>query len=361
MFIKFNFDKNLIILLVNLSSFIIITSVIAKKSEIIFLKDLFFLISFIISIICLKIQKQSSKTSHNPSKIFRPIIAKELENQKVVKNFRMYLSIFIIFILFFILSLINEIHIIHKLEQYPFYSNIIFIGIIFIGIIKKEKLYNHHKLSFIILFFIMFFNPILFKTFISIPKYIFIMNSIYSIGFYFSMGLLRGLIKVMMENKFISPFFFSALNSILHMIIDLIIYGYYYFIVEEQERVSYFNSNWTEKVLSMNYTYMILYFIGLIVYLICDILVCYFNSPYHQCVCDILASFIGTFYDFSIENIIIGIINLFFSCVSTEIIILKFCDLDKNTKIQIQERSSERLSLNLSNLSQKSNLNDSDS
>ena len=111
----------------------------------------------------------------------------------------------------------------------------------------------------------------------------------------------------------------------------------------------------------VGFTHIILYFIGVTVYPICDILICYFNSPYHQCVCDILAYFIGSFYDFSIENTIIGIINLFFSCVYAEIIILKFCDLDKNTKIEIQERSSERLSLNLSNLSQKSNLNDSDS
>jgi hypothetical protein len=132
--------------------------------------------------------------------------------KKKNKTIKLYSFIVIIFFLFYLIPLINEIQIIHKLNLYLFFSNIIFIGIIFIGIIKKEKLYNHHKLSFIILFFIMFFNPILFKTFISIPKYIFIMNSIYSIGFYFSMGLLRGLIKVMMENKFISPFFFFCIK-----------------------------------------------------------------------------------------------------------------------------------------------------
>ena len=185
------------------------------------------------------------------------------------------------------------------------------------------------------------------------------MNSINSLGFYFSMGLLRGLIKVMMENKFISPFFFSALNSILYIIKDLIIYGYYYFIVEEKERSSYFNSNWSKNLYKYNFTHIILYFIGVTVYPICDILICYFNSPYHQCVCDILAYFIGSFYDFSIENTIIGIINLFFSCVYAEIIILKFCDLDKNTKIQIQNRASQVSSLNISELLDKSGLNES--
>ncbi len=326
MYIKFNFDKKTILLVINLFSLIIISSFIQNESEIIFLKDLAFLISFIISIVCLYIQKQSSKNSHNPLKIFRALNEKNYDDKKKNKTIKLYSFIVIIFFLFYLIPLINEIQIIHKLNLYLFFSNIIFIGIIFIGIIKKEKLYNHHKLSFIILFFIMFFNPILFKTFISIPKYIFIMNSIYSIGFYFSMGLLRGLIKVMMENKFISPFFFSALNSILYIIKDLIIYGYYYFIVEEKERSSYFNSNWSKNLYKYNFTHIILYFIGVTVYPICDILICYFNSPYHQCVCDILAYFIGSFYDFSIENTIIGIINLFFSCVYAEIIILKFCD-----------------------------------
>ena len=72
-----------------------------------------------------------------------------------------------------------------------------------------------------------------------------------------------------------------------------------------------------------------------------DILVCYYYTPFHQCVCDILSNFITLFFirnQFIILYLIIGIINLFFSCVSSEIIILQFCDLDKNTKKNISER-----------------------
>ena len=69
-----------------------------------------------------------------------------------------------------------------------------------------------------------------------------------------------------------------------------------------------------------------------------DILICYFYSPYHQCVCDIFSS-IFKVKTFKLYDIIIGTSNLFFSCVASEIIILKFCDLDKNTKIEIRKRA----------------------
>ena len=83
---------------------------------------------------------------------------------------------------------------------------------------------------------------------------------------------------------------------------------------------------------------------------IIDILVCYYYSPFHQCVSENLSTSILYFWgetDDLIINIIIGIINLFFSSVSSEIIILKFCDLDKNTKKEISERSKKTAIIDL--------------
>ena len=40
-----------------------------------------------------------------------------------------------------------------------------------------------------------------------------------------------------------------------------------------------------------------------------------------------------------LKDLITGILNIFFSCVASEIIILNFCDLDKNTKKEIKKRA----------------------
>ena len=39
------------------------------------------------------------------------------------------------------------------------------------------------------------------------------------------------------------------------------------------------------------------------------------------------------------KDLITGILNIFFSCVASEIIILNFCELDKNTKKEIKKRA----------------------
>ena len=86
----------------------------------------------------------------------------------------------------------------------------------------------------------------------------------------------------------------------------------------------------------------ILSFIGNITYPIFNILTCYIYSPFHQCISDNFGNYFELMiYDFNIINALIGIINLFFSLVASEIIILKFCDLDKNTKIEIQKRANK--------------------
>ena len=357
MCIKFNFHKNLIYMIINLFAYITISTVVVTKSEVIFLKDLCFFIAFIISMYCLSIQNKFSKTSNNQTKLFRDINEKENENKMKKEKFKTYFSIIIIHLLFYIVSIVYEFQLFNEIIIYPFLSNMSFIGILISGYHKKGKLGSHHKLSFIILFFAIFFSPSLYEAFNSTKKNMFIFNALYSFFFYYIIGLIRAVVKRMMENNFISPFFITALNSIFRIIVDFFIYGYYYFIAEEQVRISYFQKNLTENFQNINLIHMILYCFGIIIYLIFDILIGYFNSPYHQSVCDVLAIFIGTIIQFSIGNIIIMVINLFFSCVAAEIIILKFCNLDKNTIIEIQSRASERISINLSFLN-KSNVND---
>ena len=161
----------------------------------------------------------------------------------------------------------------------------------------------------------------------------FIINLIFSSLYYYSQGILRGYFKYSMENKFISPFFISSVNVGMNLIKNILVKVYEYFILNKE--INYFNYQieGTYKIIEC-----ILFICCEILIPIFDILICYFYSPYHQCVCEIFSSiFIGK--SFKLCDVIIGISNLFFSCVASEIIILKFCDLDKNTKIEIRKRA----------------------
>ena len=136
-----------------------------------------------------------------------------------------------------------------------------------------------------------------------------------------------------MENKFISPFFISSVNVGMNLIKNILVKVYKYFILNKEINFFNFRIEGTYEIIKC-----ILFICCGISIPIFDILICYFYSPCHQCVCDI---FSNTFLrnSFELYDIIIGISNLFFSCVASEIIILKFCDLDKNTKIEIRKRA----------------------
>ena len=98
MCIKFNFDKNLKFLFINLMAFISVASITTQDNEIIFFKDLSFFISFIISMYCLLVQKKSS-TILNKEKVFRTSNEIDNDSKKEIEKIKTYF--FIIIILFF--------------------------------------------------------------------------------------------------------------------------------------------------------------------------------------------------------------------------------------------------------------------
>ena len=281
-----------------------------------FLDDLCLLFCFIISLICLYLTNKRSKINN------------EIKNKNT--NIKEY---FYIILVYFLLNIIPFLRDISKKDIYLCYSNITFIGIIIIGFFKKETFFNHQIISLNILFLIMPFSPSFKNNYKTEKIHQFIINSIFSSLYYYSQGILRGYFKYSMENKFISPFFISSINVGMNLIKNILVKVYKYFILNKE--INYFN-------FKIEGTYEI---IKCILFICCgisipifDILICYFYSPYHQCVCDI---FSNTFLrnSFELYDIIIGTSNLFFSCVASEIIILKFCDLDKNTKIEIRKRA----------------------
>ena len=340
--ISIDLDKNIIYIIIY-----VISDIVGKINEnnIIFLQDLILLISFIISIICFYLNTKNYQINN-------------ITDNYIKIDRKDYLYIIFIYILFNIIPFFNTIRFYQKIRIYYFCSNMIFIGILLVYYFQNNQLYNHQKLSCIILLLIIFLYPKLYQNFFNTSLMYFICNTIFSVLYYYSRGIIRGYFKYAMNNKYISPFFISAIDAGINFIKNLLVHGYYYFIANQNKKKKYFQEKLYNKIDSIDnkFEYSIAYLSGIIIPII-DILVCYYYSPFHQCVCEILSNFIKVFRDWTdlIINIIIGIINLFFSCVSSEIIILKFCDLDKNTKKEISERAKKDFIFDLMINSNKKN------
>ncbi len=315
--IIFNLDKNIkyIIIYLIISSFFFLFF----KSQS-FLDDLCLLFSFIISLICLYLTNKRSKINN------------EIKNKNT--NIKEYFYIILVYFLLNIIPFLRDIS--KNLDIYFCYSNITFIGIIIIGFFKKEKLFVHQIMSLIILFLCMFFNSNFTKIYHKYIIEMFIINSLFSSVFYYFQGILRGYFKYSMENKFISPFFISSIDAGMNLIKNILVKVYKYFILNKEINYFNFKIEGTYEIIKC-----ILFICSGISIPIFDILICYFYSPYHQCVCDISSNFI--FLDdetnLILKDLITGILNIFFSCVASEIIILNFCELDKNTKKEIKKRA----------------------
>ena len=317
--IIFNLDKNIkyIIIYLIISSFFFLFF----KSQS-FLDDLCLLFSFIISLICLYLTNKRSKINN--------------ETKDKNTNIKEYFYIILVYFLLNIIPFLRDIS--KNLDIYFCYSNITFIGIIIIGFFKKETFFNHQIISLNILFLLMPFSPSFKNNYKTVKIHKFIINSIFSSLYYYSQGILKGYFKYSMENKFISPFFISSINAGMNLIKNILVKVYKYFILNKE--INYFNFKIEGKYEIIK---CILFICSGISIPIFDILICYFYSPYHQCVCDISSNFIFLFFDdetnLILKDLITGILNIFFSCVASEIIILNFCDLDKNTKKEIKKRA----------------------
>ena len=327
--ILIDYDKNIIYIIMSILSKIVLK----KINSMDFFNDLSLLLSFIISLLFLCLQNKN-KFSNNSFDLFSENKKKEIEKNKKKE----YFYVILLYFLFNIIPFLRGIQFNKNLRIYLFYSNITFIGIMIIGFFKKEKIFVHQKISLIILFLCMFFNSNFTKIY---KKYIiemFIVNSLFSSVFYYFQGILRGYFKYSMENKFISPFFISSIDVGMNLIKNILVKVYKYFILNKEINYFNFKIEGTYKIIKC-----ILFICSGISIPIFDILICYFYSPYHQCVSDISSNFIFLFFDNEIipilKDLITGFLNIFFSCVASEIIILNFCDLDKNTKKEIKKRA----------------------
>ena len=324
--IKLNFDHNIKYLLI-----LLFLKIFYSGNT--FYKIYIDLITFIISLICFFKRKQYFINKNKKILAFNINKNYSKEMKSLHKE---YFHIIIMYILFLIIEILIAIF---NLNTYIDYYTFIFIGIRLTSYLRKEKIYKHQKISYFILFllfgFIFFFQFIL--HFLTIKKII--ISSIVSILYYYSIGIINGYIKFSMEIKFIDPYFIVTVESGYNLLHYLIYECYLYF--WKNQVSTYFElGDWYNI-----FYYFILSLLFFLYYLL-NILVIYYYSPYHHCVCIILTFYYHKKLYFSNQleftrliNIIFYIINVFFSCVVAEIIILNFCNLDKDTKYQITKRS----------------------
>ena len=345
-----NFDSKIIyIILVSITVTIIFKYDKQYKKN--FFQEIASLTSITISIICLYIRKKKSnfKENREPEIVFKK---KETEKGFIIYNSNFknleseeneseeeedstidpclkedHYMIILIYLLFNIIPFFNSSQI-FQMKIYSFLSNTILIGIILVICYNNVNLYSHQYFSVIILFSSMLFYSFFIKEEINF------VNILISIIYYILTGLLFGYLKYTMEIKFIDPFFIVIIYSTCFMLKNFLVYIY----KKNQNHIFDFDIQMLKELT------FYWYFLSLTFHPILNILIGYYYTPYHQTFCEILGNFIYLFLkneDQSIRNIqiIIGIINLFFSLVASEIVILRFCGLDINTKKEIHERA----------------------
>ena len=360
--ISFDFDKRIFLIVINTLTTVLIYKI---NFSINFFIEICMIITIIIDIILLlkltkyirpkQINKELIKkeidsgflvyntqnlTSNTLNKIKDEDIKLKIEKKGIIKEH------FIIIMIFFILNIIpflNGIAIYDNSSIYSVLANSNFIGIILTYYITKENLYKHQILSIIILLIIMFFSPNLYAHYNNNKEKktmdIFFKNCLISLLYYLLYGLSHGFSKYYMKNKFISPFYITLIESTMNLIKNLLVIGYKYYFKGQKLKNNFEFSFLTD------YKFY-LYLISIIIHPIGNILLIYYYSPFHENASEILGNFIFLFDTFikvedQLKYLILGIINVFISFVVSELIILRFCGLDYNTKREIEIRAIE--------------------
>ena len=344
-------DKNCPILFFNLLSFLLIFQYDGTcKKRYLYITTNF--ISCAISLFCLYIRKKStlreSKEITVTQKTETGII---MYQEKREDDNRFYLNnkhfiIIIIYFLFNILPFLRGTKLV-EITFYRFYSNTIFCEILLVGFFIHQKIYKHHLISMFVLFLIMFFYGDFSEK---MKESSYVKNTLGSLLYYISRGALRNYFNYLMLNYYIDPFYISTIDALMANIKTILIHFYAVIFIEENEKKKFMNANfeWNEFSNTIFLIQFILYSISIIANPILDILTSYNYTAYHQSLIDILGHFLFTFIPSSniktkinIRDIIIGIINIFFTGVAAEIIILKFWELNIDTKTEISKRASK--------------------
>ena len=293
----------------------------------------------------------------NPLKTREENELKEKNRKKLIYTFLLSLIGLLTNLFYITFRTINKID---KDEDFLFALNIgrqsfgtffeIIYFLIFGKLILKNKLYRHHFISLII----MIFNLIL--IFISYFMY-FKMDSFKVILYYSIYNLLFCLSysfgKKYLNIFYITPYYLMVNIGIITCFILLIYDIIAYLIVKEN------NINIHGIILgfknNFNLSFIFFFILDIIIYFLTNIgiwLTVYYFTPFHFIICEYISEYIYYAFDYLIkahdykyEDILlycfVYVINFFFCLVFNEIIIIKFWNIDYNTKKNIEKREKE--------------------
>ena len=308
------------------------------------------------------IKENSNSNWINPLDIQKQIIIKE-------KRFKNNLFIMFLVLLGFISNISNIVfNNYFKKKGVDIYVSKQSIGIIFkiiyfialCKIILKMKIYRHHIFS---LYIIIFNSLILFICFtIEFEISITFKTILYHLltSFFFCLFDVFGkkYLNMFCDSPYEIMLKIGIISVILFLLYDIIVYS-----IQKEE-----NTDISGIIIGIknnfNVSSIFLIILDIILFFFWNIgiwLILYYLTPCHFIISEALSEYLYYFFDFIKKNenyrvrnvIIYGIIyilNLFFFLVYDEIIILKFWDLNKYTKIMIQERE-ERESVKTENTS----------
>ena len=196
-------------------------------------------------------------------------------------------------------------------------------------------LYIHQKICFYIFFFILIFKLI--YNIFELDRDIYLFDLAYNFVHYFFVGFKIIILKYLINYFFISGYLLLGLEGLL----DLIFHFVYYYLSFGIEK------NIFEKI------YYLLFLIITIEYFILHIFLTILITKFDP-ILYTLSSLFFTIIEYFLEeidkyiivNIIINIISCFCILIFSEIIQLNFCNLNKNTKINILKREKNEKKLN---------------
>ena len=365
MFIEFGEINYKLIFLLLYPMFIHLRKIVRDRIEDNYYLDNFrFYLSYIFSIIFILIKNKRSKrdtksnesTNNSGEKIniekkeenwINPLIIRE--KMEIKKKQRQKFAF--ILLITFVCLITNLFYVIYRIIYEDLDSKLtigrksigLFFEIIYFLIlgrpILKNKIYKHHFVSLIIIFFNIILLIINFVH--SYPKETFKIISYYSIyNFLFCMSYTLG--KLYLNTFYIAPYnlmtIMGIITSFILLIYDIIIYK----IVGEK------NVKIHGIILGIknnfNLSFIFLFSFDILLYLLTNIgvwLTLYYFTPFHFIIAEFILYDSSDFTTLLILYILIYIINIFFSLVFNEIIILNIFNLNYNTKKYIKKRERE--------------------
>jgi hypothetical protein len=237
-----------------------------------------------------------------------------------------------------------------------FFETVFFL--IFGKLILKIKIYKHHFVSLMIMLFNL---TILFICFIiryrieasRIIFYYLIYDLLFSLSYCFG--------KKYLNIVYVPPYQLMVnigiITCFILLIYDIIAYSIF------KENNIYFHGIILGFKNNFNFSFIFFFIFDVLIYFITNIgiwLTVYYFSPFHFIISESITEYIYyTYIYFSTDKYpfidiflyyYVYVINLFVCLVFNEIIIIKLCNLDYNTNINIKKREKEDIKLALDNI-----------